>query len=294
MKSSFFFSLVVAILVLPVWAQTTSTNSTEVPQKGSFDKFYERLKIGYFGAYSGSSLGHWDEKAQDESGVRSSGYAHNLWNQLSFNYNFGARMNFVVNPRWTLNTGSTSGHGPNNTGLLALEDALVGFQGTFSSTDKKLNLWTRPGIRLPTSRSSRQNDITTQPEVLSNLTYDFDKTWQLGVFQQVRHWAYENRFTAFRYRLYHSPYVQYSVNDKNRLALWYEHYFENRSNLKSQNNKNHRLQDYWQNAMLSWSHDVSPKFNVMPFIGYVLDTSYATKRPLEPAWLGAWISYQIK
>jgi hypothetical protein len=324
MKSSFILSLVVmAFLAKPVFAQTTrklkqikptatapakpvktvkpttstpvATAATPVVEKSSFDKFYDRLKVGYFGAFSGSSLGEWDEKAMDEKGIRSSGYVHNVWNQLSFNYNFGAKMNFVINPRWMLNTGATHGANAKTRGVLSMEDWLVGFQGVIiSAFDKKLNLWTRPGIRLPTSRLSRENDITMQPEALSILSYDIDKTWQLGMFQQLRHWVYEQRYTSYRYRLFHAPYIQYAWNDKNRLQLYYEHYLENRSRLPSQNGKSHNLQDYWQNAMLAWSSDITPKLGVMPFIGYILDTNYATQRPLEPAWLGAWIFYTIK
>lgn len=287
MKSSFLLALL--FVTTSLLAQTTQTTNS------SFDKFYERLKMSYFGAYSGSSIGHWDDRALDEKGIKDESYVHNLFNQLSFNYNFGAKLNFVFNPRWTINTANTDGHDQYTNTLFVVEDFLSGFQGSlFTSEDKKFNYWTRIAARLPTSRSSRTNNITLQPDWMSILTYDFNPTWQLGSYVSVRQWVYQERFTAYRYRTYFGPYIQYTVNDTTRLALWYENFLENRKNLKSQNGKDPIFKNYWETAMFSVSKDVTPKLNLMPYVNYMLNNPKGANKPLENTGFGAWISYQIK
>lgn len=287
MKSSFLLALL--FVTTSLLAQTTQTTNS------SFDKFYERLKVSYFGAYQGSSIGNWNEGAIDEEGVQDPGYVHNLFNQVSFNYNFGAKLNFVFNPRFTINTGSTHEHTKETNTLLVVEDFLSGFQGVlYTSEDKKFTYWTRIALRLPTSRTSRANDITFQPDWMSILTYDFDQKWQLGSYVALRHWVYEERFTAYRYRAYFAPYIQYSLDDTTKLALWYENYMENRRNLKSQNGKDPLFQKYWETVMVSVGKDVTPKLNVMPYLNYHLNNPKGADKPLDNAGVGFWVSYQIK
>jgi len=173
MKSSFLFLVILgAVFTSTASGQTYKTSKplanasvaptlpamTETEKKDGFQRFSDRLKIGYWSGYQSSSLGQWGSGANDEYGVLDKTYVHNLFNQVSFNYNFGAKMNFVINPRFTLNTGSTKSYGGNNSGKgqLSVEDMLIGFQGTiFSSENKKFNWWMRAGGRLPTSRDSR-------------------------------------------------------------------------------------------------------------------------------------------
>ncbi|HXH75789.1 MAG TPA: hypothetical protein VNJ08_12520 [Bacteriovoracaceae bacterium] len=293
MKSSFLVSLILTGLVTTtVYAQTSTVAATTTEEKSSFDKFNERLKVGYFGAYSGSSINNWDNLAPDEHGVKDPSYAHNLFNQFSFNYNFGAKMNFILNPRFTLNTGRTTGHSEETNGLLVLEDTLTGFQGVLhSSADKKFNYWTRFALRLPTSRTSRVRDITFQPDWAHSFTYDFNTTWQLGLSVSLRQWVYEQRFNADRYRVYVAPNFTYTINDTTKVQAWWETYGEDRLPAAG---KDPKFQEYWQNLMVGVAKDVTPKLNIYPFIGYYINTEYGDERPLDPAWLGAWISYQIQ
>jgi hypothetical protein len=275
--------------------KTESTSVPAIEEKSSFDKFYDRVRIAYFGAYSGTSLGQWDARALDEQGVKDKGYVQNVFNQLAFRYNFGAKMDFVLAPRWMVNLGSTSGYGREGNGVLSLEDMLVGFQGVVvTSEDKKFNWWLRTALRLPTSRASRRRDISYQPDIANNLSYDFDKTWQLGAFITFRHWIFEQRYNAYRYRLYAAPFVQYAIDDTTRIQLWWETYGENRERLKSQNGLKHNFQEYWQDVFVGWNKDITPKLNVFPFVGYLLDTTFGADRPLDATYLGAWVSYQFK
>lgn len=296
MKRIFPLLGLLSLFICSAHAQTkTTVSKTELVEKTTSQKFYDRLKISYFAAFQGSSLGHWDDLALDEKGMKDPSYANNVFNQISFNYNFGSKMNFVFNPRWTINTGKTTGHTKETNGVVVLEDALVGFQGVLWTTqDKKFTFWNRTGGRLPTSRSSRKNDITIQPETMSIFTYDFNTKWQLGNYLQIRQWVYEQRYTAHRYRVYVAPYIQYALTDTDKVAVWYENYSENRGLSRSQNGKGHNFQEYWQNAMVSYSKDFSPNLNFMPFVGYFLNTTYAANRPLDAAWVGFWFSYTFK
>ena len=290
-------------------AKTEEVSKTEVLMtKSSFQKFSDRLKISYFSAFQSSQLNNWDGQALDEHGRKSgcatkgctqdggNGYAHNLFNQIGFNYNFGAKFNFVLNPRFTINTGDTAHQTPRSTSVLQMEDALVGFQGVVTtSEDKKFTWWQRIGARVPMNRNSRASNITYQPDFYSQFTYDFNSKWQLGSYAQLRWWIYNQAYTPRRYRVYVGPYVQYTLGAKDRIAIWYENYSENRSKFQSFNGKKPNFQEYWQNAMISYSRDITPTVNFMPFIGYFLNTDYsAVQKPLDPMWLGFWFSWQIK
>lgn len=315
MKSSFLVTLVFSALMISVAsAQTKSTSyisTTEVIQKTDIQKFSDRLRIGYFGVFTSPTFydmehGNWESAAISPETDRGRGemnnqdtWPMNLWNQVSFNYNFGAKMNFVVNPRWMTPLASTKNMDtPEDPSFIELEDILFGFQGVvYSSTDKKFNLWIRPAMRLPTSRGSRNSSnggfgATTHNIELGYLpTYDINTTWQVGIFGQMREWVYNDRYNWSRFRFYTAPFVQYTINDTSRVQVYYENMLENQRRWKSINGKKPVFEDVWQNAYAGYSKDITPKFNVMPFISCFVNDVPISNRSF---WLGAWISYQIK
>lgn len=316
MKSSFLFGISIFVLMVSVASaqnkQTSVISTTEVVEKTSFKKFSDRLRIGYFGVLTTPTFrdmekGQWRNAAiSPEWGQASSGekknqdtWPTNLWHQISFNFNFGARMNFVVNPRFMTPLASpTDMKAPEDRSFIELEDFLVGFQGVvYSSTDKKFNLWIRPGMRMPVSRASRNStnrglgSTTHQIELGYLPTYDINKTWQVGIFGQFRNWIYDDRYNYTRMRIYTAPFVQYTIDDTSRVQVYYENMLENDRRWKSLNGKVPVFQDYWQNVFAGYSKDITPKFNVFPYIGaFVNDVPFSS----QSFWAGAWISYQIK
>jgi hypothetical protein len=284
-----------------------------VGAKSSFQRFSDRLRISYYGSFQ-SPNGDDIIKGRFKNGATSPAYGNapkgsgknedtwpmNMWNQISFNYNFGAKLNFVVNPRFMIPLASShSMKQPEDRSLVMLDDFLVGFQGViFTSTDKKFNLWIRPGVRLPTSQPSRNSRnagfgrVTNQNELAYQPTYDFNKTWQLGIFGQVRQWVFSDRNTSVgRVRFYTAPYLQYTFNDTTRMQVYYETMIENNKRQKSVNGKNPVFKDVWQDLMVGVNHDINKKFNIFPFLGCFMDDKPITDKSL---WIGAWISYQIK
>lgn len=315
MKSTFLFLILSAFVTEVALAQMTlrpSKHDLEANKKTHFEKFSDRLKIGYFGVFTSPHFddiekGQWRNAAiSPEFGNAPKGdqknhdtWPTNMWNQVSFNYNFGAKMNFVVNPRFMVGlAGSRDMQAPEKRSTVYLDDMLIGFQGVvFTSTDKKFNLWIRPGMRLPTSAASRDTanggmgSTTRQIELGYNPTYDFNKTWQLGAFGQIRNWIFNEKYNPSRLRLYQAPYIQYTINDTTRVQTYYEIMFENQRNWKSQNGNSSNFHDVWQNVYAGVSHDITPKFNVFPFINCFVDDRPITDKSL---WIGAWVSYQIK
>lgn len=292
----------------PKAAATTVENpATRVLEKSSFDKFADRLRIGYFGVVTTPNFydmahGNWDTAAMSPAWGGPNNrdtWPTNVWNQISFNYNFGAKLNFVFNPRFMIPLGSTRNMNvPEDPSFIMLDDFLVGFQGVIvSSVDKKFNLWVRPGIRLPTSQNSRNNPNrgfgthTHQIEVAYLPTYDFNKTWQLGIFGQFRQWIFEQRYNWSRFRFYTAPFVQMTLNDTTRLQVYYENIIENDRRWKSINGKEPVFKDYWQNIMLGVNKDITSKLNIFPYVSVFVDDVPISSKSF---WLGAWISYQIK
>ena len=311
----------ISLLILLLTASTTSValaqmttkpSAEDLKPKSSFQKFSDRLKIGYFGVVTTPHLddiqkGQWRNGAiSPEFGNAPSGeqknhdtWPTNIWHQISFNYNFGAKMNFVFNPRFmTPLADNRDMQFPEDRSWLEIEDFLVGFQGVvYSSDDKKFNLWIRPGVRLPTSRASRNSGnggfgaTTHQLELASLPTYDFNKTWQIGLFSQIRNWVYDDRYNYARMRIYTAPFIQYTIDDVSRLQLYYENMLENQRRWKSLNGLEPMFKDVWQNVYLGYSRDITPKFNVMPYASVFVNDVPITDKSV---WFGAQISYSIK
>lgn len=297
-------------------AATTSTQKTEekVETKSGFNKFMDRLKISYSGALTTPNFrdikdGHWTNAAispqwdleEDKKNTlhlkNRDTVPTNLYNQVSFNYNFGAMMNFVVNPRFSIQLApSRDMEFPEDKGAFVWEDTLVGFQGVvLSSEDKKFNLFTRPGIRLPTSKlyrnSTNRGDgyVTYQIDITYDASYTLNNSFQVGVGGQWRQWVIEDNYSFRRVRLSTNPYVQYTINDVSTFTVTYENSLETDSRGKGETKI--RFDDKWQNVMFAYGRDITPKFNLAPFIGCFVDTAPISDQAF---WGGFNMSYKIK
>lgn len=271
MKSKKF--LVLIFISHITYAETSKVSKTvvESAEKTSYEKFSERLKINYFGfvttpPYRDIRYGKWKNAAISPGLGTDAGEGHtnhdtwptNIWNQISFNYNFGAKMNFIINPRFLVPLASpTSMKAPEDRSFISIEDLFTGFQGVvYSSANKKFNFFTRIGMRLPTSRLSRNSNnagfgkTSQQLEWAYNPTYDVNKKWQISMMGIVRQWVYEDRYNFSRLRFYTAPYVQYSINDITRAVIYYENIIENNKRWKSINGKNPHYRDILQNVLL--------------------------------------------
>jgi hypothetical protein len=299
--------------VTTVVPATPSVVPEPAAPKSPFDKFYDRLSIGYFSQLTTPPLEKWNSNHAALSPQFSGGdpcrncdsYSMNLWNQVNFGYDFGAKMRFNVIPRFTVFLDQPSTQGPSERGMVLLEDALVGFSGVvYSSNDKKFNWWMRPGIRLPTSHGSRSfnsvDSVKRGPgfgrlsyniEIINMFSYDFNTTWQLALTFQDRYWIYEQRYNPSRNRYYIAPNFTYTINQTTKIQGYYENMLENTNRWQSINGKTANYKNVWQNAYIGVAKDVTPKLNLYPFISsWVNDVPYS----IRSFWLGMWISYQIK
>jgi hypothetical protein len=311
MKSSFLLTLALSVLTTNV-ALAQITSKTLEPKKTSYQKFSDRLKIGYFGVlttphFDDIGKGNWDNAAiSPEFGNAPKGdqknhdtWPTNIWHQVSFNYNFGAKLNFVVNPRFmTPLAHPVDMKAPEDRSFIMLDDLLVGFQGViYASEDKKFNLWIRPGVRLPTSRASRNTgnrgagSTTRQLDLSFSPTYDFNDTWQLGLFGQLRQWVIEDQYGFDRFRVITNPYIQYTIDDVSKVQVYYELIMETDRRAKPQGDRDPVFTDRWQNVLVGYGRDFTKKLNVMPFVGCFVNDKPITDKSL---WAGAWISYSIK
>lgn len=308
MERSFLFLILLALTTNVAFAQIPPQAMPQAAkEKTDFQKFTDRLRIGYFGIFTSPTLedienGKWQYAASSPEfqtfDRNRDSYSTNMWNQVSFNYNFGAKMNFVVNPRFTTFF-VRPGDKTTEQSIVTIEDLVVGFQGVvYKSEDKKFNLFLAPVMRLPTSRAIRDGNnpefgrVTRQLQLGYSPTYDFNPTWQLGIFGAIRMWVYEQRYNPLaRLRFSTSPYVQYAFNDFTRLQIYYNNIIENQRRWKTQNGKDPVFKDYWQDISVGINHDVTPKLNIYPFISmYVNEVALSN----DSVWFGAWVSYQIK
>ena len=309
MKSISLLILTLTATMTVATAQTTVKPTSET-QKTSFQKFYDRLRITYLGFITGPGVGDVKDgqfnyaSTSPETEVKELGRDNrdalptNLYSSVAFNYNFGAKMSFVLIPRFTLPLGSTSNLEGGDQGLITLEDTLVGFQGVvYASDDKKFNLFIRPGVRLPVSQGSRNSgnaglgSYTHQTDLLIAPSYTFNDKWELGLAGQIRTWIIDDRYNYTRNRFGFFPSLTYTIDDVSKIAVNYEVLVENQRRWKSLNNKVPVYKDIWQNAYVGYSRQVTEKFNVQPFLAmYVNDTPIDN----DSFWVGAYLSYKIK
>lgn len=298
---------------------TQAVSTTKAAEKSPFDRFYDRLSLGYFGVFTSPNLQRMNAAnaalspefgdTGRECRKNCDTYAMNLWSQVNIAYDFGWIMKFVIIPRWTIhfaNPSDMSRSVGEDRAMIGLEDALVGVAGVvLASEDKKFNWFIRPAMRLPTSHFSRtynQTDnattgkpgvgrITNQLEIAHFITYDPNPKWQYGLMLQQRLWVYEYRINPTRLRYYTSPYVSYAIRETTKIQLYYQNMIENNKRWESINGKKPVYKDVWQDVMLSVAQDVTPRMNVMPYVGlYVNDVPLS----MQSAYIGAWISYKIK
>jgi hypothetical protein len=179
-----------------------------------------------------------------------------------------------------------------------LEDVLVSFGGVvYSSNDKKLTWWARPGMRLPTSNGSARavdpefGRLIHQWEALHVVTYDFDPIYQVGFFLQNRVWIYSDRYDDSRVRHWFAPYVSYAVTPKFKTQLYFEGMWENNRRKPSINDRSPSYRNVWQSMMIATPWDITPSFNVMPLVSAYLNTNPFTA---DAFYLGAWVTYVFK
>jgi hypothetical protein len=290
---------------------TQAVSATDAAKKTSFEKFYDRLSINYFGQFTSPTLEDWNQSNAALSPVMGDTerrcrkncdtYAMNVWSQVNFAYDFGWKMKFNIIPRWTTYLANprdmNKGVGEDRA-MIGLEDFLVGISGVVVTTeDKKFNWWIRPGFRLPTSHFSRHynngsfGDLTNNLEIAHSLTYDFNPAFQVGMNAQQRMWVYEDRYNGSRLRLYFAPYISYSISDKTKWQTYYQLMSENNKRWEAVNNKPPVFKDVYQDMFTGIAHDFTDRLNVMPYIGVFVDDIPLSMRS---AYLGAWISYRIK
>lgn len=287
---------------MPVAAKADTGNKT------SFDRFYDRLSIGYFGFYQSSPLGfmHADFAATSPEtetknlpGCRNNcdNYPQNIFNQVTFGYDFGGGNKFIIVPRFTLFLGKA--RGVEESPLFNIDDALVGFsRSLYASADKKFAWNIRPAVRLPTSRASRTGDapgfgdLTLQPDISTSLSYTMNENISMGYNLQNRFWVYEDRFNESQHRIAQSIYLNQKLTDKMALSYNFEYWVQNSRNRPSINGKGAFYNNIWQNFYVSLPIDITPKMNFAPTLGgYVNDPQGFG---LDSMYLTASMAYSFK
>lgn len=331
MKSIFLATLLCALASSSVFAQTQRKKKVPAPtspratqksvmpvapkktvEKTHFDRFYDRLSISYFGVYMSPPLGymHADYAAiSPEFESKFTGcknncdtYSQNIFNQITFSYNFGGGKRFIIVPRWTIYLGNPRENGvpgkSEGSQLVDIEDTLVGWSlNLWNSEDKKWSWNLRPAVRLPTSRYSRSaegggaGDLTHQPDITTSVSYTMSPDWSFAYSLQNRFYVYEDRYNEYRHRVANSLSGNQRLTDTTALSYNVEYWFQNNRRRESLNGQQTSYKRMWFNTFLGYSWDVTSKLNVTPIVGaYPNDPNFG----LRSAYVSAWFAYSIK
>jgi hypothetical protein len=250
-----------------LFAQTATVPNTSKAELG--DSLYKHLKknlrIRYFSEFLGSSPYKLDDNQPDATTGEKTADPINLWNQISFNYHFGYKMNLVVNPRFTLQIGDKrdlTESATQDTDTLYWEDWLVGFQGVVY-TNGNFAYFARAGSRIPMSKFSRNTHMVAQPEYFHDFNYTINKEWSVGMWQMNRFYVYDKQGTNERRRHYFAPYFNYSINDKAKVEVYYEYEVQH-NQPKGKRDWNY-LNKNFSDIYAGVSFVLSPSLSLYPF-----------------------------
>jgi hypothetical protein len=278
--------LVFVVLLLPCIALAQNEEKAAKDADQSWSKtVYDKLRINYFSEYLGPNLARINDEQPDvdaKGNYADTPEPAQLWNQVSFNWKLNDTWSLIINPRFTLQLGSTIDL-PSDDGLFRTEDFLVGAQGTIWKNGP-WSIWARPGYRLPTSRGTRDANWNGQVEWLHILDWTSPETkWNFGAWNMYRFYVPTEESTNERWRIYFAPYVTYTLNSKWRLEAFYENEIQHNEEIGAKN-YNYAVRTL-QSAMTGVTYTISPSLSVFPFLRYYT----VRKFDAETIGFGAWI-----
>lgn len=224
----------------------------------------------------------------------------NLWNQLSFRWKISDKLHAYINPRWTLQLGSTKqiradnrdaaakGNKTSDDGMLRSEDWLVGVQGVLWSTKSGWSYFMRPGYRLPISRATRSANWDGIAEYFQSFDWS-QGVWGAGIWNLNRWFVANENNNNERYRIYVAPYVTYQINDTFKVEVYYENEFQhNAAAGRSINNTKGSLlfnKRTLQTMTAGVSFPINPSLSLYPFLRFYQMGTYDP----ETIGYGMWI-----
>jgi hypothetical protein len=253
------------------WTQTNTVPSAEKNTIQNEESLYKHVKknlrIRLFSEFLGHSIYKMDDK-QPKTNSNRSADPITTWNQVSFNYNFGKKLNLIVNPRFSVHLGGLQALDENDptveTNQVFAEDMLVGFQGVVYKNGD-FAYFIRPATRLPFSKFSRNTDLVTQPEFFQDFSYNINKKWSIGSWNMIRYYIYESDVDKDRYRLYFAPYFGYNITDKAAINVYYE--YEIQHNVSPANRKDFKYtKRNFSDIYAGVTYAFTPTFSLYPFL----------------------------
>lgn len=249
----------------------------------------KNLRVGYFGEFLGPSLKKADDNLPSKN--RSDNYRGSdpiqTFNQFSFNYDFGYKMNFIINPRFI------SQHGDRNDmadgddqHVIQWDDLMIGFQGVPYSNDR-FSYWVRLTYRHPTSHFSRQQGHNSIYEYFHQISYDLTPKWQLGSFNFIRYYDYKTGVGNERYRIYSAPYIVYTINERLSFMpmLEYEVQHRNANGVRSFD----FMKKSYSDLYVGLNVVVNKSLTLYPFLKFIDESDIR----YETTQVGAWIMGRV-
>jgi len=267
------------------------------------------LQIRYFAEVIGPNLGNtkglWDypdnitdngnydpdNAGQDTDPV-------NSWNQISFRWKVSDKYHAFINPRFTVQHGSTNrirranetaaaaGRKTSDDGMFRNEDWLVGMQGVaWANAETGWSFFIRPGYRLPTSRATRNSGWMGQLEWFHSIDWA-GKDWGFGMWHQIRlyvpsyHDPLRGDFNLNsasnqneRHRQYIALYSTYKLTDTVKAEVYYENQVGHNFAKGDKSYFSYKRTRQQQTANFGVSFPVNPSLSLYPFVrAYQLGT----------------------
>lgn len=276
------------------------------PETKEMSLVESHLQIRYFSEFIGPNLTF--NKGDDYPDVTKNGnYSDlgttdpiDLWNQFSFRWKVSDKLHAIVNPRFTLQLGSTkeirycndngcgSGARADDEGRWRWEDWLVGVQGVVWQNAEGFSYFVRPGYRIPISRATRNSNWDGVVEYFHSFDWA-GKDYGFGVWNLNRWYIANENKNGERYRIYIAPYMTYKLTDTVKFELYYENEFQhNAREGKSQGAKGSNslyMKRTLQTANVGVSFPINASLSLYPFLRFYQLGRYDP----ETIGLGMWI-----
>lgn len=278
-----------------------SQNSMALPENTSaanlgsrtWDYIKSKVQVRYFSETMGPSITaggdrqvEWDEKNNYTQGQD----PISTFNQVSINWALNKNWTYVIQPRFTYRFGDTEGYEDNqDKGPFQMEDTRTAVQGTYwSNADESVTLFVRAGVRLPTDRNNRNNNVYLQPDVSNFFDWTINKKWALFVWQTYRTYLYHSSSDRERWRFYNALGFTHTFNDKWQFIAFYENEIAHNLPKSGIRKYNYAVSNY-EDIYLGPQYVVNKQLTLYPF----LRPSQLKRPSVETTAVGLWVMAKV-
>lgn len=260
------------------FAQTTEVN--QVTYKSKTSRFFDKIKpdrISHFSIFAGPNT-QFDRNPFNSDGTVNDG-GINSWHQVSFQYQISERFRFVINPRFTVDYNQNDARGSKP--VISPANPVLGITGTFYKNGRFSWSGGVNTIFWAFGEDDKEEQLLANPGGFQSLNFQVNSKLSVGSWVWARYMVFGNNTSENSdVPLFVSPYVSYSLNDRNAVTAFYQ--VDGRIENGSQTIEWDRTSDQFN---LLYSFSLTKNLTIQPMITVWKETDFDVSRGNINLWL---------